>query len=51
MPKLIAFYDEPTIWLDKGRAVDIIYLEFSKALDTVLHNILTGKLRNCGLDE
>jgi len=26
-------------------------LNFSKAFDTVSHNILTGKFRKCGLDE
>jgi len=31
--------------------VDVAYLDFSKAFDTVSHNTLLGKLRNCGLDE
>jgi len=31
--------------------VDVIYLDFSKAFDKVSHNVLLGKLRNCGLDE
>ena len=35
----------------KGRAVDAVYLDFSKAFDTVSHKILLGKLRKCGLDE
>ncbi|KAF4793383.1 RNA-directed DNA polymerase from mobile element jockey-like protein [Turdus rufiventris] len=32
-------------------AVDIVYLDFSKAFDAVSNNILVSKLRNCGLDE
>ena len=30
--------------------MDVVYLDFSQAFDTVSHNILTGKLRKCGLD-
>ena len=31
--------------------MDVVYLDFSKAFDTVSHNILIGKLRKCGLDD
>ncbi|GAB0208757.1 mitochondrial enolase superfamily member 1 [Grus japonensis] len=40
-----------TGWVGEGRAVDVVYLDFSKAFDTVSYNILIGKLRKCGLDE
>jgi len=51
LTNLIAFYDGMTGWIDQGRAVDVVYLGFSKAFDTVSHNILLGKLRKRGLDE
>ena len=31
--------------------VSVIYLDFSKAFDTVSHKILVDSLRKCGLDE
>jgi len=51
LTNLIAFYDGMTGWVDGGRDVDVVYLEFSKALNTISHNIFLGKLRKCGLDE
>ncbi|GAB0178971.1 mitochondrial enolase superfamily member 1 [Grus japonensis] len=50
LTNLIALYDGMTGCVDEGRAVDVVSLDFSKASDTISHNILTGKLRTCGLD-
>lgn len=49
LSSLMAFSDRTTDWVEKGRAVDIVYLGFSKAFDTLFHYILIGKLRECGL--
>ena len=44
------FYDKVTCLVDKGEAVSVVYLDFSKAFDTVPHHILMEKLAAHGLD-
>ncbi|KAJ7420724.1 hypothetical protein BTVI_20593 [Pitangus sulphuratus] len=44
LTNLIAFYNYTTAWMDEGRAVDFVYLNFSKAFDVVFHNILIDRV-------
>ncbi|CAM5168924.1 unnamed protein product [Eretmochelys imbricata] len=47
---LISFFEKVTDFLDKGNAVDLIYLDFSKAFDTVPHGELLVKLDKMGIN-
>ncbi|KAK4810717.1 hypothetical protein QYF61_007691 [Mycteria americana] len=49
LTNLISFYDKVTRLVDEGKAVDVIYLDFSKAFDAVSHGILLEKLAAHGL--
>ncbi|CAM4640610.1 unnamed protein product [Caretta caretta] len=50
LTNLIAFYDAITGSVDEGKAVDLLFLDFSKGFDTVSQSILASKLKY-GLDE
>jgi len=50
LTNLISFYDQVTCLVDEGKAVDVVYLDFSKAFNAVPHNNLLEKLAAYGLD-
>ena len=50
LTNIISFYDWLTRLVHKGKGVDVVYLDFSKAFGMVSHNILLGKMAVPGLD-
>lgn len=47
---LLTFLEKVTSNVDNRKSVDVIYLDFSKAFDSVPHNYLIYKLRSFGFD-
>jgi len=50
LTNLISFYEQVTCLVDEGKAVDVVYLDFSKAFGTIPHSILLEKPAAHGLD-
>ncbi|PKU33812.1 rna-directed dna polymerase from mobile element jockey-like [Limosa lapponica baueri] len=51
LTNLISFNDKVTCLVDEGKAVSVVYLDFSKAFDTISHSVLLEKLAAHGLDK
>jgi len=49
LTNLISFYDKITRLVDEGKVVDAVFLDFSRACDTVLPSILLDKWSSCGM--
>lgn len=50
MTTFIDFYDEVTVMVDEGKALDAVHLTFRRVFNSISCNILTDKLMKCGLD-
>eukprot|EP00061_Rhincodon_typus_P002486 g17699.t1 len=46
---LIEFFEEVTKMIAEGKAVDVVYMDFSKAFDKVPHGRLVQKVKSHGI--
>ena len=49
LTNLLEFYEAVSDWVDEGKAVDIVHLDYKKAFDKVPHQKLLAKVRACGV--
>ena len=49
LTNLLEFHEAVSDWVEEGKAVDIVYLDFKKAFDKVPHQRLLAKVRACGV--
>ena len=49
LKNLLEFYEAVFDWVDEGKAVDMVYLDFKKVFDKVPHRRLLAKVRACGV--
>ncbi len=48
---MLVFEEAVTRIIDEGHTVDVIYLDFAKAFDSVNHRFLLAKMKSFGLDD
>ena len=49
--QLLMCLEEWTHFIERGECFDVIYMDFCKAFDSVLHEMLVLKLKNIGIDD
>ncbi len=51
LSNLLIFDEAVTRMMDEGHTVDVIYLDFAKAFDSVNHKFLLAKMKSVGLGD